>query len=157
MAVVYRHIRLDSNQPFYIGIGKTEKRAYENGNRRTNYWKRIVQKHGYKVQIMLDDLTWEEACEIERYLIRFYGRADLGLGTLVNLTDGGDGTLGRVYSEETKAKMSAAATGKKQSEEHIAKLTAVRKGKPQPPRTAEHIANHSAALKAYWAKKKKCE
>ena len=29
MAVVYRHIRLDKNEPFYIGIGKNIKRAYE--------------------------------------------------------------------------------------------------------------------------------
>lgn len=28
MAVLYRHIRLDKNEPFYVGIGKTE----EHGN-----------------------------------------------------------------------------------------------------------------------------
>ena len=29
MAVVYRHIRLDKNEPFYIGIGEKENRAYK--------------------------------------------------------------------------------------------------------------------------------
>lgn len=27
MATVYRHIRLDKNEPFYIGIGKDEKKS----------------------------------------------------------------------------------------------------------------------------------
>lgn len=27
MAIVYRHIRLDKNEPFYIGIGKDEKKS----------------------------------------------------------------------------------------------------------------------------------
>ena len=34
MAIVYRHIRLDKNEVFYIGIGKTEKRAYEKHHHR---------------------------------------------------------------------------------------------------------------------------
>lgn len=45
MAYVYRHIRLDKNQPFYIGIGVDEggnyKRAY-NFIKRNNYWKNVV-------------------------------------------------------------------------------------------------------------------
>lgn len=28
MAVVYRHIRLDKNEPFYIGIGNEKSKAY---------------------------------------------------------------------------------------------------------------------------------
>jgi len=178
MAVVYRHIRLDSNQPFYIGIGKTEKRAYENGKRRSAHWNNIVQKYGYAVQIMLDDLTWEEACEIEQYLICFYGRQDLGKGGLINLTDGGEGVPGRKgpnkgkkqseesnakrsaamkgkpKSEETKAKMRAASLGKIISEEQRAKARAALKGKKRPPITTEHRANLSAAVKAYYIKMK---
>ena len=30
MAIVYRHIRLDKNEVFYIGIGKTEKELMKN-------------------------------------------------------------------------------------------------------------------------------
>ena len=33
MAILYRHIRLDKNVPFYIGIGKDIKRAYSKSNR----------------------------------------------------------------------------------------------------------------------------
>ena len=44
MPYVYRHIRLDKNQPFYIGIGKEDNgiftRAYSHKNRNT-YWNNI--------------------------------------------------------------------------------------------------------------------
>jgi hypothetical protein len=36
----------------------------------------------------------------EKEFIQLYGRKDLGLGELVNMTDGGDGTIGRILSEE---------------------------------------------------------
>jgi hypothetical protein len=90
MAVVYRHIRLDKNEPFYIGIGKTERRAYRKDSR-NSHWKNIILKTEYDIEILFDDLTWEQACEKEIELIKLYGRKDLGLGTLVNMTDGGDG------------------------------------------------------------------
>jgi uncharacterized protein involved in tellurium resistance len=32
---------------------------------------------------------WEEACKKETFFISYYGRKDLGLGSLVNMTDGG--------------------------------------------------------------------
>lgn len=93
MATVYRHIRLDVNKVFYIGIGKSDKRAYDK-NGRNQYWKNIVNSTDYRVDILFDDLTWEEACEKEKEFISLYGRIDLGKGTLVNLTDGGEGSNG---------------------------------------------------------------
>jgi hypothetical protein len=54
MAYLYRHIRLDKNEPFYIGIGyninKKYKRAHEVINR-NQYWKNITSKTQYKVEI----------------------------------------------------------------------------------------------------------
>ena len=32
MAYVYRHIRLDKNEPFYIGIGKDDSGEYKRAN-----------------------------------------------------------------------------------------------------------------------------
>lgn len=90
MAIVYRHIRLDLNKPFYIGIGKKEFRAYVTKGRSV-FWNNIVNKTPYEVEILIDNLTWEQAKEKEKEFIQLYGRIDLGLGTLVNLTDGGDG------------------------------------------------------------------
>jgi len=112
MAYVYRHIRLDKNKPFYVGIGEDlsqhkglYKRAYNKKNR-SKYWKNIVSKTKYKVDIILDNLTWEEACLKEIEFISLYGRSDLNKGTLVNLTDGGDGIIGQVFSKEVKPKLS---------------------------------------------------
>lgn len=109
MAILYRHIRTDKNQPFYIGIGETEERAHNKKNR-TKIWKNIANK-GYETEILFDDLTWEQACEKEKEFIALYGRRDLGTGTLVNLTDGGEGTLGYRHTEEAKEKCRIAATG----------------------------------------------
>ena len=92
MSYVYRHIRLDTNMPFYIGVGtsKNYRRATEKA-RRNNHWSNIVSKVKYKVEILFDDLTWEEACEKEKEFIQLYGRIDKNNGTLCNHTDGGDG------------------------------------------------------------------
>lgn len=90
--VIYRHIRLDTNEVFYIGIGK-ERRPYSKHGR-NKHWHNIVNKCGYEVQILKTDLTKEDACELESILISYYGRKDLGLGTLVNMTDGGEGVNG---------------------------------------------------------------
>jgi hypothetical protein len=115
MAYVYRHIRLDKNEPFYIGIGSDVndyKRAY-NKQKRNRYWNHIVNKYEYDVEILLDNLTWDEACIKEKEFIALYGREDLGLGTLTNLTFGGDGLLGFKFNELSKAKMSNSQKNKK--------------------------------------------
>ena len=62
MAYLYRHIRIDTNEVFYIGIGggnKYEKelsykRAYSKYDR-NKYWKNITNKTNYIVEIILND------------------------------------------------------------------------------------------------------
>lgn len=95
---------------------------------------------------LIDNISNYEACENEKYLIKVIGRRDLGLGTLVNLTNGGEGVVGYILneedrkkisnskigiprSEETKKKISAILTGRKQSEEFKIKLSKATKGK----------------------------
>ena len=110
MAIVYKHIRLDTNEIFYVGISVGKKRAYSS-SKRNKLWHNIVNKCGFSVEISHDNLIWEEACVIEQYLISFYGRKDLGTGILVNMTEGGDGRYGSIISEETKKKMSESHKG----------------------------------------------
>jgi hypothetical protein len=114
MAYVYRHIRLDVNQPFYIGIGSDSlfKRAFESkSNRRNSIWNKIVSKTSYRVEILFENLSWEEACIKEIEFISLYGRKNINTGVLCNLTDGGEGTLNCIPSKETKALLKIRMTG----------------------------------------------
>jgi hypothetical protein len=121
--ILYRHTRTDKDEPFYIGIGEP-RRAYDFKWGRNRFWKAIYKKcnENIQVDILFEELTWEEACIKEKELIKFYGRRDLGLGPLCNLTDGGDGACGIKQSPETIAKRVAKQLGKPLSEEHKEKV-----------------------------------
>lgn len=130
---IYRHIRLDNNTIFYIGIGYL-KRAYSKANR-NKHWLNIINKTDYEIQILKSDLSWEDACELEIALIDYYGRRDLKTGTLVNLTDGGEGSYGRIVSLKTKEKLSKGRLGKpgtfkgkKHTQESILKISESKMG-----------------------------
>lgn len=114
MAVVYKHIRKDTNEVFYIGIGRTDKRPY-NFVKRSLHHKNIIKKFGVEVEIICEDITWDEACKKEIELIKEYGRIDLGTGNLINRTDGGEGSKNFIFSEEEKNRRSEYA--KKQHKE----------------------------------------
>jgi hypothetical protein len=123
MAYVYIHKRKDTNEVFYVGIGQNKNRAFEK-TRRNPFWKRITKITDFDVHIIEENLSWKEACEREKYWISFYGRRNINTGSLVNLTDGGDGTLGRIVSEETRNKMRRPI-----SEEHKRKIGLASKGR----------------------------
>ena len=115
MAYVYRHIRPDKNEPFYIGIGSDDSGEYSRANSifyRNKHWHHVVKKSNYDVEILLEDLTWEQACEKEKEFIKLYGRKDLGLGQLVNMTDGGEGSVGLKSTVESRQKNRLASLGK---------------------------------------------
>lgn len=124
---VYQHIRLDTNKVFYIGIGNN-KRPYQTRNR-SLWWKNIVNKYNYKIEILYENLSWKDACKIEIELIKHHGRLDNNTGILVNLTNGGDGISGNIRTEETKEKIRNYHTGKIISEETRQKLRNYNLGK----------------------------
>lgn len=146
MPHVYRHIRLDKNEPFYIGVGLDDigRRARDKKARRSDYWNRIANKHGYIVQILFEDVSIEFAKEKEKELIALYGRLDLGTGTLCNLTDGGDGINGWKATAETIERMKKAAkirgTYMLNTPEIIAKRAASNKGKKRTREQCERLA-----------------
>ena len=136
MAVVYRHRRLDDNSIFYVGIGINESRSFSKRNR-NKHWKNITNKTKYSIELILEDLSWEDACELEILLIELYGRNDLGLGKLVNMTNGGNGNNNIIVTDEARLKMSKNNgkywLGKSRSEETKQKISKNIKGKILSP------------------------
>lgn len=141
---VYQHIRVDTNEVFYIGIGtKGSKRKYSNKYKRAlskrgrnRFWGFIVEKTKYKVEIIEESEDRNYISRRETELIKKYGRRDLGLGPLVNFNDGGAGAVGRPLSDEHKRKMSQALTGRKHTEESKKKMSKATKG---VKKSKEHI------------------
>lgn len=102
---LYRHIRLDKNEPFYIGIGTKNKQDFKYGHYhranqvkgRGEIWNKIVAKTNYEVEILLESNDYKFIKQKEIEFISLYGRKDLRTGILANLTKGGDG--GQVSKE----------------------------------------------------------
>ncbi len=139
---VYAHRKKSDNSVFYIGQG-TKDRAWTRFNRNA-IWHNIEAKHGVIVEVLLDNLTREQADEEEKALIKAYGRRVDGSGVLANIVEGGGGIQGWHHSEVTKERIGSALRGKKQSAELVAKRTAHRKGMPMSSQA-------KAALQTYWA------
>ncbi|MBX4992287.1 hypothetical protein ABID08_000718 [Rhizobium binae] len=140
--------------PFYVGKGKG-KRAH-NTTRRSVDFKEIYAKGGCSVEILDLFIHESQAHAHEVELIELYGRRPFG-GTLVNMTDGGEGTSGRKLNDEARAKISAAAKargipsetrarlieatrGKKHTEEHKSKISAALTGRHRPSETRDRIS-----------------
>src|SRR3989304_85447 len=136
---IYLHINPLKNEIFYVGQG-INKRAFATHNR-SEVWKRTVKKYGYIINIIETDLTKEQVNEREIFYIKKIGRRDLELGSLINFTNGGEGSVGRTpwnkgktgyktqkCSEETKTKIGKGNTGKIKTEVFCKKMSELKKG-----------------------------
>lgn len=123
-------------EPFYIGKGigdRINQTLYDKSPFKKNKINKLksqdIEIISYKIYENLDN---KSAIKIEKGLIKKIGRRDLNEGTLVNMTDGGDGRLnsnhplsvrlkiseslkgvniGRTHTKETIMKMSKSQTG----------------------------------------------
>lgn len=125
-------------EPFYVGKGEGSriKNHLKKSQRISDYNSKTNNHKINKINKILDlglnpitikvssNLTNAEACEQERFLIKQIGRIDLNKGTLVNMTDGGDGVLN--LSKEARYKMSLAKKGKKLPKEQVSKMIKAR-------------------------------
>lgn len=117
-----------------IYVGKTsdpEKRwrhhidvAFSSRKREQFYVHRAILKYGVDSFIFtaFHKLNNEQDCYLaEQYWIKYFQSKDPKYG--YNLTDGGEGTSGRIISEVTRQKMREKATGRKHTKETIFKMT----------------------------------
>ena len=109
---IYRHIRPDTNEVFYVGkgnyISKSHSFRANEKQGRNKFWNNVVNKNNgvFKSEIMFFSETEDEINKKEIEFISIYGRKDMGNGTLVNLTNGGDGSVGVFVTNETRLKLS---------------------------------------------------
>lgn len=119
---VYLYLKPDGT-PFYVGKGKGDrwkahlveasKKATKDKNRlKINTIKKILKQGQEPIVKFVDtNISEDQAFELECFLISEIGRIDLGTGTLTNLTDGGEGQSGYVYSEERRKELSIRFSG----------------------------------------------
>jgi hypothetical protein len=111
---IYLHIKSTDSTPFYVGKGNGKRYLSKQG--RSKYWHNIVNKHGYDIIMLEENLTHSDAVQLEKYWIKRIGRKDLKNGMLVNLTDGGEGTPNRPMSEKNRLIISEANKKRNPSE-----------------------------------------
>lgn len=141
---VYTHTRNDTGAVFYVGKGKL-RRAW-NKSLRSAYWKKIVEKCGYTVNIVRQGISEVCAFSLEKALIH---AARSNGCVLVNFTNGGEGKSGCIASEETRLKQRMAKVGRPLSSEHRERISFAHKAKKYTAESKRHFLgkSHSEAAK----------
>jgi len=120
------------NNKIYVGktadpkkrLAKHIKIALSKRQKEKFYIHRSISKYGVDnfTFTILQQFDTEQNCDLaEQYWIKYFRSKDPKYG--YNLTDGGEGTSGRIISEVTRQKMQEKATGRKHTEETIIKMS----------------------------------
>jgi hypothetical protein len=154
MYYTYLWLREDGT-PYYIGKGS--------GGRAYTSWAHGVHRPADKTRILVQEHPCEaDAFAVEKFLIAYYGRLDVGTGCLRNLTDGGEGPSGSISKkkgtklpEAIKGRISLTLKAKgivppNQKGFHHSQETKKRISRTSlgVPKTKEHVQRVTEALRA---------
>lgn len=119
---VYAYLRKSDNSVYYIGKGK-DNRAF------VSHKNIGIPEDKTRIVLLETNLSEIGALALERRMIRWYGRKDLGTGILRNKTDGGDGSNpGLDTIQKIKSTMKGMKRGP-MSESHKSKIRYANLGK----------------------------
>lgn len=134
--VVYLHRKKTDGEIFYVGYG-IKSRPFTKGKRNRHWWA-VVNKHGYEVEVIYENLSTEMAKNIERVFIALCG----GMENLTNKTRGGEGTDGYRHTDESREAMSEKRKGKLPYERAVARLLEVNLGSTKSVETKQKISDN---------------
>lgn len=165
----------DKGCPFYVGKGcgkrtkdhrKEAKRKLNNKNKsiKVNIIHKLwINNLDYEIDIILNNLTEQEALKYEEEIIKIYGRIAINTGCLSNMTDKGLGTSGFKQTTEAKAKIREAKIGERNAtfgkvhtEEFKKYLSDINKGKVLTKEHKQKISDTNKKIKL-WNQGKKIE
>jgi len=142
---VYAHVNATTGVIFYIGKGKTYRA--KSLHRRSERWHNYVKKYGYTIMYIEEHLTQEQSFLAEIHYIKAFGRKDLGVGELINMSDGGVGgnnNKGRKLSKEWREKIAQSGRGR----------VGPMRGKAMSDERKEKISNSMKGRSNFWLKGK---
>ena len=120
---VYAHTK-PNGEIFYVGKG-SNKRAFCTFGR-SKVWEAYTNKYGLNPVFIDRNLSQDQAFELEEFLIAELGTKKDRSGTLVNLTDGGEGSIGRIYTNDQRKRFSEKMKGRFVGDANPAKKTVSR-------------------------------
>lgn len=109
---IYEWYIVPTNEVFYVGKGKGKR--YLQVHHRNKFFTDIYNSHKCDVRIIKDNLTEDEAFELEKYWIKHY--RECTNFRLTNMTDGGDGISGYHPPEEVRIEIGTAAKNRWENE-----------------------------------------
>lgn len=136
------YIHTFPNGKRYIGVTswKPELRWGSNGcNYKNPYMVNAIKKYGWdsvKHEIVAENLTVDEASELERKLIKDYSSANREYGYNISL----GGVDNKICSNETKEKLRQYNLGKVMSENSKKKISASQKGRKHDEKTRHNMS-----------------